>query len=255
MSFGLFVKKFISFFFEPIGIVITLFIIGMYYIYKKKYYRAEQLLLTSVLLLLLFSYPPFSNFLITHLENQYPKYDYSKQVEYIHVLGNEHTTDQSQPISSQINNDGVKRILEGIIIHQHTPESKIIFTGYAGRTDTPNAIMNANLSYALGVDQNSTIINPKPEDTRQEAQFTKTIVGEQPFVLVTSASHMPRAMMLFQSYGMHPIAAPTAFYKSDDVSWFQAPSSGALFVSTLAMHEYVGMIYAKLKNTVKGVFS
>jgi uncharacterized SAM-binding protein YcdF (DUF218 family) len=255
MSFGLFVKKFISFFFEPIGIVITLFIIGMYYIYTKKHYRAEQFLLTSVLLLALFSYPPFSNFLVTQLENQYPKYDYSQKVEYIHVLGSGHTTDQSQPISSQISNNGVKRILEGVIIHSKTPQTKIIFTGYAGRTDTPNAIMNAKLSYALGMDHNSTLINPNPEDTRQEAEFTKTIVGDKPFVLVTSASHMPRAMMLFQSYGMHPIAAPTAFYKNDDVSYLKAPSAHALFISTLAMHEYVGMIYAKLKNTVKGVFS
>ena len=251
MSFGLFIKKFISFFFEPIGIVITLFVIGMYYIYKKKYYRGEQFVLSSVLLLALFSYPPFSNFLVTKLENQYPKYDYTQQIEYIHVLGNGHTTDASQPISSQISNDGTKRIVEGVIIHKQVPNSKIIFTGYAGTTEIATAIMNANLSYALGVDQNSTIINPKPEDTREEAEFTKTVVGDRAFVLVTSASHMPRAMMLFQSYGMHPIAAPTAFYKSDDISWFSAPSAHALFVSTLAMHEYVGMLYAKLR----GVFS
>ncbi|MDH4943792.1 ElyC/SanA/YdcF family protein [Sulfurimonas sp. C5] len=251
MSFGLFIKKFVSFFFEPIGIVITLFVIGLYYLYQKKHYKAEQFLLGSVLVLALFAYPPFSNFLVKKLENQYPKYDYSQNIKYIHVLGNGHTTDSTQPLSSQIASSGVKRILEGIIIHNKIPGSKIIFTGYAGNTDVANAVMNAKLSYALGTDQNSTIINPKPEDTREEAEFTKTIVGDEPFVLVTSASHMPRAMMLFQSYGMHPIAAPTAFYKDNNMSWLSAPNSGALFVSTLAMHEYIGMLYAK----IRGVFS
>lgn len=248
MSFGLFVKKFISFFFEPIGIVITLFVIGLYYLYQKKHYKAEQFLLASVLVLALFAYPPFSNFLVTQLENQYPKCNYTKDIKYIHVLGNGHTTDPSQSISSQISDGGVKRVLEGIIVHKNIPQSKIIFTGYAGTTEIANAIMNAKLSYALGIDKNATIINPKPEDTREEAEFTKTIVGSEPFVLVTSASHMPRAMMLFQSLGMKPIAAPTAFYKDDEVSWLKAPTSHALFVSEIAMHEYIGILYAKIRE-------
>lgn len=251
MSFGLWVKKFISFFFEPVGIVITLCVVGMFYMYNKNGDRAEKFFLATFLALVLFSYPPFANFLITPLENQYQKYDYSKKVKYIHVLGNGHTTDSTQPISSQITNDGTKRVLEGVILHKNIPDSKIIFTGFAGRTDRANAFMNARLAVALGVDQNSIIINPKPEDTREEAEFTKTIVNEKPFVLVTSASHMPRAMMLFESMGMHPIAAPTAFYKDNNISWLRAPSAHAFFVSTLAMHEYLGILYAK----IKGVFS
>ncbi|WP_304543510.1 ElyC/SanA/YdcF family protein [Sulfurimonas microaerophilic] len=247
MSFGLLIKKFISFFFEPIGIVTTLLLLGLYYLYRKKEKRAKNFFLGTVVTLLFFSYPPFANFLISNLENRYQKYDYTQEIQYIHILGNGHTTDQTQPISSQISNDGTKRVLEGVILHRNIPDSKIIFTGFAGRTDTPNAIMNAKLALALGVDENSTIVNSLPEDTREEAEFTKTVVGDKPFVLVTSASHMPRAMMLFESLGMHPIAAPTAFYKDDAISWLKAPSAHAFFVSTLAMHEYVGILYAKLK--------
>ncbi|MFT7860062.1 MAG: ElyC/SanA/YdcF family protein [Sulfurimonas sp.] len=247
MSIGLLIKKFISFFFEPLGIVITLFLFGLYYWYSKKQERAEKLLLVSIFMLVLFSYPPFANFLIAPLEKSYPKYDYSQDVKYIHVLGNGYTTDPAQPISSQITNDGTKRVLEGIIIHNKSNDAKLIFTGFQGRTDVANAVMNAKLASALGVEQNSTIVNPKPEDTQEEAEFTKTIVGSEPFVLVTSASHMPRAMMLFESLGMHPIAAPTAFYKDEDVSFWRLPSAHALFVSTLSMHEYVGIFYAKIR--------
>lgn len=248
MSIGLLIKKFISFFFEPLGIVITLFILGLYYLYKQKHKRAGRFLFGSVLSLILFSYPPVANYLIAPLENQYQKYQYIQDVKYIHVLGNGHTTDQTQPLSSQVTNDGTKRVLEGIILHNNMPETTIIFTGYKGRTDTPNAVMNSKLSYALGVEENATLLNPKPEDTREEAEFTKTVVGEEPFILVTSASHMPRAMMLFRSLGMNPIAAPTAFYKDSEVSWMRLPSAHALFVSTLAMHEYLGIVYAQIKE-------
>ncbi|WP_226962186.1 ElyC/SanA/YdcF family protein [Sulfurimonas marina] len=198
--------------------------------------------------LLFFSYPPFANFLVSGLENQYPKCEYRDEIKYIHVLGNGHTTDKSQPISSQITNDGTKRVLEGVILHRNIPDSKIIFTGFAGRTDTPNAIMNAKLAFALGVDENSTIVNPQPEDTREEAKFTKTVVGEKPFVLVTSASHMPRAMMLFESLGMHPVAAPTAFYKDDDISWLKAPSAHAFLFQHLQCMSMSAFFMQRLKQ-------
>ena len=255
MSVGLFVKKFLSFFLEPLGMVLALFVLGFFFFYRKNTLKAERYFLGALLLLLLFSYPPFANFLITQLENQYPKYSANTHVEYIHVLGNGHTTDPMQPISSQLSDDGVKRVLEGVILHKRFPHTKIIFSGYEGRTDTPNAVMNARLAYTLGVEHNATIIATKPDDTYQEALFCKSVVGTQPFILVTSASHMPRAMMLFTSLGMHPIAAPTAFHKRNTTSWLSAPNVYALATSTMAMHEYVGIVYGKLKSAIRAVFS
>ncbi|WP_457745596.1 YdcF family protein [Sulfurimonas sp.] len=251
MEFGLFIKKFITFFVEPLGIVLTLLVVGVYYFYAKKENKAEKLFLSTLFLLFLFSYPPFANFLIKNLENQYPKYDYNQSVKYIHVLGHGHNTDTSQPISSHLSCAGTKRVLEGIIIHNKTPDSKIIFTGYEGDTEVGNAQMNAELAQVLGVDENDLIINSNPTDTADEAKFCKTIVEDEPFVLVTSATHMPRAMMLFKSLGMHPIAAPTSFYKDSNTKYLCAPSAKALYKSTIAMHEYIGIVYAK----IRGVFS
>ena len=39
----------------------------------------------------------------------------------------------------------------------------------------------------------------------------KEIVGKDKFILVTSASHMLRAMALFRKQGMEPIPAPTDY--------------------------------------------
>lgn len=248
MEIGLFIKKFITFFVEPMGMVMTLFILGMFYLYKKNNTRAELFLLGSFMLLFLFSYEPVSNFLVKNLENQYPKYDYSHQVKYIHVLGNGHTTDSDQPISSQLSFGGTQRVLEGVIIHKKTVNSKIIFTGYSGRTDVTNAVMNSRLALALGVESENLIINGNPVDTREEAIFTQGIVGKEPFVLVTSAMHMPRAMSLFKSYGMNPIAAPTNFKKSNIETLLHEPRAGVLQTTKVAIHEYIGLVYAKIRN-------
>jgi len=248
MSFGLFVKQFITFFVEPYGLVLTLFILGLYFLYTSRQARAKLFLSLSAFLLFLFAYPPFTNFLVSNLENQYAKYDYKTQVEYIHVLGNGHTTDKTQPISSQLSAAGTKRVLEGVIIHSIMPESKIIFTGYSGKTDTTNAVMNSRLALVLGVNAESMIINGKPTDTREEAVFSKTLVGSEPFILVTSATHMPRSMMLFRSFGMNPIAAPTNFYKEDFRGYLRAPQPIYFHISAVAVHEYLGILYAKLRG-------
>ncbi|MCD4667238.1 MAG: YdcF family protein, partial [Sulfurimonas sp.] len=124
------------------------------------------------------------------------------------------------------------------------------FTGYAGKTDISNAKMNAKLAMALGVDKKNIIVNPNPKDTKEEALFTKTIVGDEPFILVTSATHMPRAMMLFKSLGLNPIPAPTNFYKEEFKGYFKLPDINNFNKSQVAMHEYIGILWARLKGLI-----
>jgi len=255
MELGFLLKKFVSFFVEPLGLVLILSVFGIYYFYAKKESKAEKFFLSSLFLLFLFSYPPFSNLLLKGLENQYLKYDYKENVKYIHVLGSGHNTDVKQPLSSQISSAGMKRIVEGIIIHNHIPNSKIIFTGYAADTNTSQAVMNARLAKELNVSRNDLVINPLPKDTKEEALFAKTVVGDAPFALVTSASHMPRAMILFKSLGLHPIAAPTNYYQEEFRGYLRAPSATSFYVSTIATHEYVGIVWTKLKLFFKAIFS
>jgi len=245
MELGFFLKKFIAFFVEPLGIVLTLFAIGIYFLFSDKKSLSKLFLSFSFALLLLFSYQPFSNFLVKNLENQYPKYAYKQDIKYIHVLGSGHNTDESQPLSSQVFS---KRVLEGVIIHLQSPNSKLIFTGYEGNTNVPNAKMNKKLALALGVKEENIIINIKPKDTRQEAEFTKSLLGDEAFVLVTSATHMPRSMKLFKSLGLNPIPAPTDFHKKEFRGYLVAPDIVSLGNSRMAMHEYMGILWAKLKS-------
>lgn len=247
MDFGLLIKQSITFFIEPLGLIITLFLIGLWFLFESKQKLAKQFLSFSFALLVIFSYPPFSNYLVKKLENQYPKYDYKTDIKYIHVLGNGHNTDILQPTSSHLSSAATKRVLEGIIIHKKTQNSKIIFTGYSGDTNVTNAKMNSLLALALGVKKENMIINGNPKDTKEEAEFAKHILSNEPFVLVTSATHMPRSMMLFKSMGMNPIAAPTDFHRYEINSYFKAPRIGAFNNSRISIHEYIGMLWAKIR--------
>lgn len=248
MEFGFYLKKFITFFIEPLGFVLALLAIGLSFLFLDKRSYAKLFLSLSFGFLLLFSYEPFSNCLVKNLEESHPKYGYNKNIKYIHVLGNGHNTDESQPLSSNIADSGIKRVIEGVIIHLQIPGSKLVFTGYKGDTDIANAVINARLAASLGVEEKNMIINPDPKDTKEEASFLRSIVANENFVLVTSATHMPRAMMLFESLGLNPIAAPTDFHKREDVDYLKAPNIESLKNSKIAIHEYMGILWSFIKK-------
>lgn len=147
-----YIKKFISFFIEPYGLIISTLVIGIYYLFKQKNKLAKIFIGLSTSLLLIFSYEPFANLIIKNLETKYKKYEYNQQIKYIHVLGNGNNKNHLQPISSYLSEAGIKRVLEGVFIYQNTPHSKLIFTGYAPNSNPiPAAQIYAEVAISLGV--------------------------------------------------------------------------------------------------------
>ncbi|MDY0124412.1 ElyC/SanA/YdcF family protein [Sulfurimonas sp.] len=248
MEFGFYLKKFVTFFVEPLGFVSALFALGLLLLFRDKKSLSKLFLSLSFAFLLLFSYEPFSNYLVKNLEDRYPKYEYEEDIKYIHVLGSGHNTDESQPLSSNIGSSGIKRVLEGVIIHKRTPGSKLVFTGYEGDTDVANAVMNARLAASLGVEDKNMIINPNPKDTKEEALFLRSILANEKFVLVTSATHMPRAVKLFESLGLNPVEAPTDFRKKEHTGYIKEPDISSLQNSKVAIHEYLGILWSIIKK-------
>ncbi|MBL0707884.1 MAG: YdcF family protein [Sulfurimonas sp.] len=248
---GFLLKKFISFFVEPYGMFLTLLLLGIYFLFIEKYKISKNIFILLFGLMCLFAYQPFSNFLVEGLEKRYSKYNYGEDIKYIHVLGSGHSIDNTQPISSLISDAGIKRVVEGVIIYKHTPNSKLVFTGYKGKTNISNGQMNAKLAIALGVKKDDIIIGDKPKDTKEEAIFMKNILGDKKFVLVTSATHMSRSMQLFIMQGLNPIPAPTDFHKNKTSNYLQLPRLSALRDSQKAIHEYIGKLWVDIRYALR----
>jgi len=79
-------------------------------------------------------------------------------------------------------------------------------------------------------------------------------VGKDKFILVTSAAHMPRAMGLFRKQGMEPIPAPTDYMAGEREGGLRLgmffPSAGSLEKAGSAIHEYLGMVWGKLRSQI-----
>jgi uncharacterized SAM-binding protein YcdF (DUF218 family) len=245
------VKKFISQFLMPFPIFLILIGIGIYFRHRGNSKIANRTFFAALIWISLLSYPPFSNILLKPLENTYPKIDMNAPLPtYIHVLGSGHTSNRNLPLSSELGSTSLIRVNEGVAIYKSHPNMKLIFSGYGGDDPISNAQMNRDMAIVLGVDPNDIIVLEAPKDTREEAIAAKNIVGNKPLVLVTSASHMVRASALFRKNGVTVIEAPTDFQVKQEDSLWQFPSAGGLSRSESAFHEYIGLIWSKLKGFI-----
>ena len=61
----------------------------------------------------------------------------------------------------------------------------------------------------LGVDKADMVLEVESRDTKDHPLYVQHLVKKDPFILVTSAFHMPRAMKLFAKQGLAPIPAPS----------------------------------------------
>jgi uncharacterized SAM-binding protein YcdF (DUF218 family) len=249
---GFILKKIISTFLMPLPIGILLFLAALIFLLKKQTGKSRTFLIAGLVWLSVLSYDPVANLLLYQIESSYPALHHAPpKTRYIYVLGCGHSSDETLPITSQLDKEAVIRLNEGIRLYrQLNGKAKLILSGYSGLSDpTPHALMQERLATALGVNAKDIILKPEPKDTEEEAVAAKQIARNQPLVLVTSASHMPRAMHWFNKAGLHPIPAPTAHQASiKHPNYFGIFSVGALKKSTTVFHELLGSLWQNIKG-------
>lgn len=169
------------------------------------------------------------------------------------VLGGGYTWNPQWAPSSNLINNSLPRLNEGIRLWRANPGSKLIFTGAAAKTNNVStAEAGARVAQSLGVPRSEIITLDKPKDTEEEAIAVKQAIGDTPFLLVTSASHLPRAMIFFQQAGLHPLPAPANQLAIDSPlnPWERAiPSPVWLMHSDRVGYETLGRIWQWLKGS------
>lgn len=204
----------------------------------------------------LFSLNPVSSFLLDSLQLRYsPLMKIPTGVTQVVVLGGGVSGGKNYPPNITLNSASLSRLVEGVrllkTLEISNPAAKLILSGGRVFRAPADAGIMQNTAVMLGVNQQNTLLENGSRDTHQEAVFLKKIVGDHSFLLVTSAYHMPRAMALFENLGMHPIAAPTQFigYRNNTLLWC-IPNANSLVVSDIAIHEYLGLLWARLRGYV-----
>ncbi|NTS77319.1 YdcF family protein [Catenovulum sp. SM1970] len=240
-------KKLIAALLSPLVLIITGLLLA-FVIRNRKPKISKYLTLVLATCFILISTPWFPNYLINNLENKYPVLfidSIDHPIDYIVVLGCGHKNDEPLPITSQLASCSLTRTVEGVRIANVFPNAKLIFTGYEIYGTVSNAQMNEELALDLNIDSQRIIIFDQPKDTHEEVLAVRTQLKGQRFILVTEASHMPRAINYFKAYGLNPIASPTHHRAQmlDTLPWYaKLPSSHSIALFERVWYEYLGLI-------------
>lgn len=248
MELGFALKKFIGFWMLPLSLCVLLMASGLILLWLNKYKTLGKSLSTAGLLaLVLLSWNPAANLLLRPIEHQFPIFDTHQTVDYVMVLGNATNSDSHMPVITHLSSAALERLLEGLRILKTQPNSKLIVSGYDGGASKSCAEVYAEVAVILGADPKRIIQLRNPKDTEEEAIEAKSIVNGSRIALVTSASHMPRALKYFQQNDIQAIPAPTHHLtpRAHNTSW-KFDSEG-LLKSERAFYETLGLIWQWLR--------
>lgn len=249
--------KMIAALLSPLPLVGLILLVAWVMRFLKRTRLAVATTCMAVALFLVFSVEPLARWLILPLETRYEPItqpDAFRNVRWILVLGSSASEDADAPPTTRLSGIASLRLAEGLRLQNALPESTLILSGGSVFGDAPSATVMSRAAVDMGANPERLRIHPNPLNTREEAAFMREAVGDKPFLLVTSASHMPRAMMLNRKAGLTPIPAPTArravgnTLKSDPAFWL--PSARALEMSERAIHEYLGIAWAWLRGHI-----
>jgi len=250
-------KKIIASGFYPLSLSLEVLLLGLIFLWFTRRQRTGKAIVSlGFIILVVFSYGVFSDDLLRPLEYKYPAIDSPEEVseaKWVVVLGGGHVSDPRIPITSQLSDTPLVRLVEGIRIHRLIPESRLVLSGGTLFDPVPEARIMADLAVAIGVNKKDIVLESLSKDTEDEAQLVQKIVGGDRFVLVTSASHMPRSIALFEKLVMRPIPAPTGHLLRE--SYVRGPSSifpdlDNLRGAETAFHEYLGLAWAKIRGQI-----
>jgi uncharacterized SAM-binding protein YcdF (DUF218 family) len=110
-----------------------------------------------------------------------------------------------------------------------------------------------SLAVGLGVDPAALDLDNVSPDTETQAEVVRARLGAEEFFLVTSASHMPRALALFRKARTNPLPAPTHFLTQRNRGLAPSdffPSSGGLRRVETVAYEYLGLAWAKIRGKI-----
>jgi len=238
----------------PLPLLLLLIALGIALLWFSRFQRTGKLCVSlGWLLLLLLSLQPVADSLLKPIEDKYPTWRDEKRVQYVVVLGGGYTWNPNWAPSSNLINNSLPRLTEGIRLWYENPGSKLIFTGAAAKTNpVSTAEAGARVAESLGIPRSEIIVLDKPKDTEEEAAAVKEAIGDAPFLLVTSASHLPRAMIFFRRAGLTPLPAPAnqLAIESPLNPWERAiPSPVWLMHSDRVGYETLGRIWQRLKGS------
>ncbi len=237
--------KFGASFVLPPGIFIILFWGLSWYAWHIKARKLAYLLASLTFCLYILSTSWFSGILVSSLEDQYNP-PILANGDVIIMLGGGATSDTPDVSGKgELCSIPANRLLTAVRLQKKLQIPIILSGGQVYKDSGKEAEIARRMLLDLGVADREILIEGKSINTRENAEFSARLIREYHFqkpILVTSAYHMPRAVLNFRQQGVAVIPYPTDYVENKHRIFHYnelAPSAMALGYTETALQEYL----------------
>jgi len=261
---GFTLKQLLGILLTPSVAAVLLGLVGVLLLATRRWRMAGARLMAALFLLLApLSITPVADAIIRPFERRYeavldprelPEAQ-SGELRWVVVLGSGLVWDESVPPPARLAGEGLHRVVEGVRLMGLLPDAQLHLSGWGGRAATSFAEAAAEVARGFGVPRAALTLAREARDTAEEAAAVALVIPPgEPFLLVSGAAHLPRAVELFQAEGLSPIPAPAFFYALERNGYTfrdYIPSPIHLLKVDRAAHEFFGILWARLSTWMR----
>lgn len=186
--------------------------------------------------------------------------DYDAPVAGILVLAGSVSTVMTRERKQVSVGGNIERLTEFVRLARQHPEAKLVFVGGQGRVfdrKLTEAEVAKQFMQEIGMDTERVWFEDGSRNTEEGARLSFEILkpGATPWILITSARHMPRSVGLFRKAGWNILAHPVDYLTlpNQNISWVpQWP--GGLGGMKEALYEWGGLFFAWIRGKIDEPF-
>lgn len=257
----MFFHKVLPFLLYPLTWVFLLMLLGLWWAGRSRWRAAKRAFVAALLVLLVASSPVVANLLVRSLEQQYPLRPIAQipSASAIVLLGGGVQL-QAPPRQMPDLNEAADRVWFAAELY-HAGKAPRIYVAGGQVFPQPGLLSEAEyhlpLLLRMGVPHEAITLETASENTAANAANTARLLREQginDILLVTSANHMPRSMLLFEQTGLRvePAVCDIRVARLNE-PWLltMLPQDRALVSTQMALREWTGYWFYRIRAALR----
>ena len=199
--------------------------------------------------LLVISFLPVGQWLLLPLEDRFPAVDEPPaEVDGIVVLGGAVDLDISGRRGVATFRDPAERLIALLELARRYPDARVVFSGgrsWLADTSLSEADIMRPFLRKHGLGEPRVIFEDRSRNTYENAQLAKPLAAPTPgerWLLVTSASHMSRAVGAFREVDWPVIPYPVDYRTRGEFGFFEVPDAAQRWIEfDQAIRSWIGL--------------
>lgn len=250
-------SKAVQFCIEPLNWVIIFIFFGLLFLGLRKPQFCKRLLVLALLDLLIVGWLPTSEVLVRVLEERVSKTDLAsiseKDVGGIIILGGAVRSGSVGPDRGEVSlGAAAERVTKAFELMRKYPDLPFIFSGHSDKI-SPRGISESEAFKQLVIEQGFTNrvghYENQSRNTYENVIFMKPMMREidradpaKPWLLITSARHMYRSVLIFHKQGIEVVPVPVDYQTGNNLNWTSFDLEEGAYQWNKLIHESVGLV-------------